>query len=144
MRTGWTLARLAACLIAPAGAAFAQPKPMPPDAKAYILWPPDGQAIRGGKFWVRMGLSGAGVAPAGVDKPGTGHHHLLIDVPLPDDLTVPIPNDRDHLHFGLGQTEVQLELPPGRHSLQMLLGDERHIPHNPPLYSKRITVTVLP
>jgi hypothetical protein len=90
-----------------------------------------------------MGLTEAGIAPAGVEKPMTGHHHLLIDVDLPT-LDQPIPNDRNHLHFGLGQTETRLELPPGRHTLQLLLGDETHTPHQPPLYSRRITVTVTP
>ena len=127
-----------------ANLALAQPKPMPPDAKAYIQWPSDGQRIVGGKFWVRMGLSGAGIAPAGVEREHTGHHHLLIDAPLPEDMTEEIPHDRNHLHFGRGQTEAQLELPPGQHTLQMLLGDELHVPHDPPIHSKRITVTVLP
>jgi hypothetical protein len=115
---------------------------MPPDAKVYIIWPPDGAVIRGA-FWVRMGLSGAGVAPAGVQKANTGHHHLLVDTDLPP-MDQPIPNDHNHLHFGLGQTEARLDLPPGKHTLQMLLGDENHIPHQPPLYSKRITITVTP
>ena len=97
--------------------------------------------IQGGKFWVRMGLSGAGIAPAGVDVPNTGHHHLLVDADLPP-LDQPIPNDKSHLHFGAGQTEARLELPPGRHTLQLLLGDDQHIPQNPPLYSKKITITV--
>jgi hypothetical protein len=61
----------------------AEPKPVPEGARVYILWPPDGQVIPGGKFWLRMGLSGAGVAPAGIDKPNTGHHHLLIDTEPP-------------------------------------------------------------
>ena len=126
----------------PGPAAFAQRHPMPENAKVYIIWPADGQVVRGG-FWVRMGLSEGGIAPAGVEKPMTGHHHLLIDVDLPD-LNKPIPNDRNHLHFGLGQTEARLDLPPGKHTLQMLLGDENHVPHDPPLMSKRITVTVLP
>ena len=89
-----------------------------------------------------MGLSGAGVAPAGIQKQGTGHHHLLVDVPLPP-LDEPIPNDKNHLHFGLGQTETQLDLPAGKHTLQLLLGDANHVPQNPPLYSKPITVTVV-
>ena len=122
---------------------FAQPKPMPPDAKVYIQWPSDGQRIVGGKFWVRMGLSGAGVAPAGVGVKNTGHHHLLIDVPLPSDMTLAIPNDRRHLHFGSGETEAQLDLPPGSHTLQMLLADDQHVPHDPPLYSDKITVIVV-
>ena len=122
--------------------AVAQQRPMPENAKVYIIWPSDGQVIRGG-FWVRMGLSGAGIAPAGVEKANTGHHHLIVDAELPP-LDKEIPNDRNHLHFGLGQTEARLELPPGRHTLQMILADENHVPHQPPLYSKRITVTVVP
>jgi hypothetical protein len=126
-----------------AGIAAADPKPIPPDAKVYIIWPPDGQVIPGGKFWVRMGLSGAGVAPAGIEKANTGHHHLLVDADLPA-LDQEIPNDKNHLHFGLGQTEAHLELPPGRHTLQMLFADDGHVPHNPPLYSKKITIIVPP
>jgi hypothetical protein len=146
MEERMTLARrllpVMATLLLPWPAAIAQHHAMPEDARVYILWPPDGQVIRGG-FWVRMGLAEAGIAPAGVEKPMTGHHHLLIDVDLPT-LDQPIPNDRNHLHFGLGQTETRLELPPGRHTLQLLLGDETHTPHQPPLYSRRITVTVTP
>lgn len=126
------------------GFAATQPKAMPADAKAYLIWPGDGQVISGGKFWVRMGLSGAGVAPAGTEVANTGHHHLLVDAPLPDDMTTAIPNDRNHLHFGAGQTEAQLELPPGKHTLQMLVGDAQHVPNNPPLASKKITITVVP
>ncbi|MBA2517319.1 MAG: DUF4399 domain-containing protein [Solirubrobacterales bacterium] len=122
--------------------AFAQQRPMPETARVYILWPSDGQVVRGA-FWVRMGLTDAGIAPAGVEKPMTGHHHLLVDVDLPP-LDQVIPNDRNHLHFGLGQTEARLDLLPGRHTLQLLLADEEHVPHQPPLYSKRITVTVTP
>ncbi len=121
--------------------AIAQQSTMPADAKVYIVWPSDGQVIKG-SFWVRMGLSGAGIAPAGVQKANTGHHHLLVDVDLPP-LDQPIPNDHNHLHFGLGQTEAHLDLPPGKHTLQLLLADENHIPHKPPLYSNRITITVV-
>ena len=80
--------------------------------RVYIIWPADGQVIAGGKFWIRMGLSNAGIAPAGIEKQYTGHHHLLVDTDLPpmDDV---IPNDKNHLHFGLGQTEARIELPPG-------------------------------
>lgn len=131
----------AALAIAPAVAA--DTKPMPEGAHVYILWPGDGQVIQGGKFWVRMGLSGAGIAPAGIDKQYTGHHHLIVDADLPP-LDQEIPNDRNHLHFGRGQTEVRLELPPGKHTLQLLFGDANHVPQNPPLYSKKITITVLP
>lgn len=140
MRTLLLLAPLAAALLATPLAA-AERKPMPETAREYIIWPYDGQVIRGGKFWIRMGLSDAGIAPAGVDKPNTGHHHLIIDADLPP-LDEPIPNDKNHLHFGKGQTEARIELPPGRHTLQLLLGDADHVPHNPALYSKKITVIV--
>jgi hypothetical protein len=119
----------------------ADPKPMPEDAKVYIIWPSDGQVIQGGKFWLRMGLSNAGIAPAGIEKPNTGHHHVLVDADLPP-MDSEIPNDKNHLHFGAGQTEARLELPTGRHTIQLLLGDENHVPHNPPLYSKKITIVV--
>jgi hypothetical protein len=119
----------------------ADPKPMPEDAKVYIIWPSDGQVIQGGKFWLRMGLSNAGIAPAGIEKPNTGHLHVLVDADLPP-MDSEIPNDKNHLHFGAGQTEARLELPTGRHTIQLLLGDENHVPHNPPLYSKKITIVV--
>ncbi|MDN3565344.1 DUF4399 domain-containing protein [Paeniroseomonas aquatica] len=136
------LLAIATSLLLLAPAAYAQLRTMPETARVYILWPSDGQVIRGA-FWVRMGLADAGIAPAGVEKANTGHHHLLIDVDLPP-LDQPIPNDRNHLHFGLGQTEARIDLPPGRHTLQLLLGDETHTPHQPPLHSRRITVTVTP
>ena len=141
--TPWRIlggAALALTLAAPKAAA--QQHSMPDTARVYILWPADGQVVRGG-CWVRMGLENAGIAPAGVEKANTGHHHLIVDADLPP-FDQPIPNDRNHLHFGLGQTEARLELPPGKHTLQMVLADENHIPHQPPLTSKRITVTVLP
>lgn len=139
------IAALAAFVVAAAAitVATADPKPMPKDAHVYIIWPSDGAVIRGGKFWVRMGLSGAGIAPAAVNVPNTGHHHLLIDTDLPL-LDQPIPNDKNHLHFGGGQTEAHIELPPGRHTLQLLLADSQHVPTNPPLYSKKITIIVPP
>lgn len=126
-----------------AGSAAADPKPMPDSAHVYIIWPQDGQVIQGGKFWVRMGLVEAGVAPAGTDKPFTGHHHLLLDTDLPP-LDQEIPSDKTHLHFGRGQTEARLDLPPGKHTLQLLFADAYHIPHQPPLYSSKITITVVP
>ena len=88
-----------------------------------------------------MGLKNAGVAPAGVEKVNTGHHHLIIDAPLPP-LNQEIPADKNHLHFGAGQTEVHLELPPGKHTLQLLFADHQHVPHNPPVYSEQITIIV--
>jgi Domain of unknown function (DUF4399) len=114
--------------------------PAPHDAYVYIGWPLDGATV-GTKFKIWFGTRNFGIAPAGVQKPNTGHHHLLIDVPVPP-LDEPIPNDRNHLHFGLGQTEAIVELPPGKHTLQLLMGDADHVPHNPPLMSKRITIYV--
>lgn len=125
------------------GMAIAGPSPAPEGAKAYIVWPHDGTVIKGGKLWVRMGLREAGVAPAGIEFPYSGHHHLVIDSDLPP-FDEEIPNDKNHLHFGSGQTEVRLELPPGKHTLQMLLGDHNHVPHNPPIHSEKITIEVMP
>ncbi|CAO3433801.1 DUF4399 domain-containing protein [Azospirillum doebereinerae] len=121
--------------------AAAEREAAPEGARAYIMWPKDGAVIDGGKFWVRMGLQNMGVAPAGIRRERTGHHHLLIDTDLtnPDE---PIPSDKQHLHFGGGQTEARLELPPGRHTLLMVLGDADHVPHNPPVTSPKITITV--
>ncbi len=131
-----------ACLLLAGAPGHAQQRhKLPPDAKVYIIWPADGQVIYGGKLWVRMGLSNAGVAPAGLNIPNTGHHHLLIDTDLPP-FDQPIPNDRHHLHFGAGQTEARIELPPGKHTLQLLFADGQHMPHDPPLYSQKITIIV--
>jgi hypothetical protein len=113
----------------------------PAAPQVYFIWPHDGTVISGGKFWVRMGLRNMGVAPKGTAVPHTGHHHLLIDTELPS-MTEPIPSDRKHLHYGAGETEARIELPPGTHTLQLLLGDMNHVPHNPPVLSKKITVTV--
>ena len=111
------------------------------DATAYIVSPQDG-AVVANPITVVFGLkSPYGVAPAGVAKDNTGHHHLLIDTGLPD-LKAPIPKDENHRHFGGGQTEVEIELSPGQHTLQLLLGDFAHIPHDPPVISNRITITV--
>jgi hypothetical protein len=82
-----------------------------------------------------------GVAPAGTHAPNTGHHHLIVDSELPP-LDQPVPKDERHIHFGGGQTEVTLDLPPGEHTLQLLMGDHLHVPHNPPVVSERITITV--
>lgn len=121
--------------------AFAAATPAPKDAQVYFIWPSDGTVIHGGKFWVRMGLRNMGVAPKGVNMPNVGHHHLLIDTDLPP-MGEQIPSDRNHLHFGAGETEARIELPPGTHTLQLLLGDNNHMPHDPPVYSKKITVIV--
>jgi hypothetical protein len=140
MRNILVLALFAAFL--PAGHALARPTAAPENAQVYFIWPSDGTVIHGGKFWVRMGLRNMGVAPKGTDVANTGHHHLLIDTPLPENMDEPIPNDRNHLHFGAGETEARVELPPGQHTLQLMLGDKEHVPHQPPVVSKKITVTV--
>lgn len=123
------------------GLASAGNTPSPPGAEVYFVWPSDGTVVNGGKLWVRMGLRNMGVAPAGVEKANTGHHHLVVDADLPG-FDFEIPADRHHLHFGGGQTEARLELPPGRHTLQLLFADHEHIPHNPPVYSEQITIIV--
>jgi len=108
-------------------------------AQLYIISPQDGDVIKG-KVTVIFGLKGMGVAPAGTDKKHTGHHHLLIDhkeLPAFDR-----PMGADVMHFGGGQTETTLELSPGEHTLQLILGDMYHIPHKPAVYSKKITITV--
>ncbi len=125
----------------PVSAEPAQSTAAPENAQVYFIWPHDGTVIANGKFWVRMGLRNMGVAPKGTGGPGTGHHHLLIDTELPA-LTEPIPNDRNHLHFGAGETEARVELPPGKHTLRLMLGDKDHRPHNPPVLSKPITIVV--
>jgi len=128
---------------APAAAAQAAPgtpHPSPPGARVYIISPVNGAYVPN-TFTVRFGLAKMGVAPAGVDKPSTGHHHLVVDAQLPP-LDKPIPNDENHLHFGAGQTETVLTLPSGRHTLQLLLGDTAHLPHQPPVYSDPIVVNV--
>ena len=129
---------------APAPAAQATPPgtrhPSPAGARVYIVSPDNGAYVPT-TFTVRFGLEKMGVAPAGVDKPNSGHHHLLIDSELPP-LDKPIPNDENHLHFGAGQTEATVTLPRGRHTLQLLLGDAGHVPHDPPVYSKVVVVYV--
>jgi len=116
-------------------------KPAPAGAMAYIIEPADGARVSS-PVRVVFGLKGIGVAPAGVDRNDAGHHHLLVDAAMPADLSLPIPNDEQHRHFGGGQTEVELTLAPGRHTLQMLLGDHLHIPFDPPIASAVVTIEV--
>ena len=115
--------------------------PAPADAYVYIGWPNDGETVHTTHVKVWFGTRNLGVAPAGTSKPNTGHHHLLIDTALPP-MDQPIPSDDKHLHFGLGQTETVIDLLPGTHTLQLLMGDGDHIPHDPPLISKKITIHV--
>lgn len=114
--------------------------PAPPDAEVYFITPTDGATVTS-PVTVRFGLRGMGVAPAGIQQDATGHHHLLVDADLPA-VDQPVPTDAHHRHFGAGQTETTLTLEPGTHTLQLLLGDFAHIPHEPPVMSPKITITV--
>lgn len=127
-------------LSGPAIADELERKPAPADASVYIISPASGAEITS-PVLVRFGLRGMGVAPAGVDRPSTGHHHLIVDAPTPP-LGVPVPADQHNIHFGGGQTEVQIELAPGEHTLQLVLGDHLHIPHDPPVVSEVIRIRV--
>ena len=128
--------------------AFAQGTEAPADAQLYFIGLEDGDTVSSPVI-VRFGLSGMGVAPAGTEKEMTGHHHLLIDrAPLgqgemgEEELPSALPSDDNHRHFGGGQTETSVELEPGEHTLQLVLGDANHVPHDPPVTSDQITVTV--
>ena len=127
--------------LAHSGPAQAQGMPSAPGAVLYFIEPADGATVSS-PVKVKFGLSGFGVAPALVEWPNTGHHHLIIDTDLPPmDQAIPAGSPQ-HVHFGGGQTEAELDLAPGSHTLQLLLGDHGHIPHDPPLMSERITITV--
>jgi len=115
--------------------------PAPGGAEVYIISPVNGATV-GQEVTVRFGLKGMGVAPAGVSKERTGHHHLLVDVKELPAAGQPIPNDANHIHFGGGQTETTLKLAPGTHTLQLELGDQNHVPFEPALVSKKITIDV--
>jgi hypothetical protein len=123
-----------------AAAAIAR-EPSPAGAEVYIVSPKDGDKVKS-PVTVVFGLKGMGVAPAGIKFDNTGHHHLLIDSDLPADLNQPLAATEKSVHFGKGQTEASVTLPPGKHTLQLVLGDSLHIPHEPPVVSKKITITV--
>ena len=137
--TGLALAALAAAAVAAVPALPVHKAPT--DARVYIISPLDGATV-GRDVKVQFGLSGMGVAPAGVAKDGTGHHHLLLDVASLPAAGRPIPNDAHHLHFGGGQTETVLHLDPGTHTLQLELADANHVPFDPPVVSRKITIHV--
>ena len=133
-----------AALVVGASLAFAQERtPSPAGAEVYIIAPKDGAKVHA-PVLVQFGLKGMGIAPAGVKFDNTGHHHLLIDTDPPADLSAPLPATDKIVHFGKGQTESTLNLAPGKHTLQLLLADQSHIPHSPPVLSRKISVTVLP
>ena len=114
--------------------------PSPEGAEVYFISPENNATVKN-PVTVRFGLKNMGIAPAGTTVDNTGHHHLLIDTGLPD-MDKPVPSDEHHRHFGKGQTETTLELEPGTHTLQLLLGDFSHIPHEPPVMSEQIIITV--
>ena len=129
----------AAPAVAPAAAL---PRTAAPEgATVYLIAPGDGDEVTS-PVNIVFGLSGAGVAPAGIVFPDSGHHHLLVDTGMPPE-NLPVPTDENHIHFGLGQSEAMVELAPGEHTLQLILGDHLHIPHDPPLLSETIAVTVV-
>jgi hypothetical protein len=135
-----TALAIAALVAAPA---FAQSTPSPEGAEVYLIGIEDGATLSN-PVTLHFGLRGMGVAPVGVDLPNTGHHHLYVNrAPFgEEDAGFGIPSDEMHRHFGGGQTEVTLELPAGTHTLQLVLGDLNHVPHDPPVVSDVITVTV--
>src|SRR3569832_1156035 len=122
-------------------AAHADRTPSPPGAEVYIVSPKDGAKVKS-PVTVVFGLKGMGVAPAGIKFDNTGHHHLLVDAELPADLSQPLAAGEHSLHFGKGQTETSLTLLPGMYTLQLVLGDSLHVPHDPAVISKKITITV--
>jgi len=144
MRTAALAALLFTVVASAAIAADAPDNYWPTDARTFIISPHNGAKVKS-PVTVEFGLKGLGVAPAGVKSPNTGHFHLLIDAGLPSDLSLPLPATDHILHFGKGQIEATLDaakLPPGKHTLQLVMGDESHVPHNPALVSKKITITV--
>ena len=116
-------------------------EPSPAGAEVYIVSPKDGATVKS-PVTVVFGLKGMGIAPAGIKFDNTGHHHLLIDSEPPADLSQPLAANEKSVHFGKGQTETSLTLSPGKHTLQLVLGDSLHIPHDPPVISKKITISV--
>jgi hypothetical protein len=131
---------LAASAQTPAPAALPRTA-APAGAKVYIVSPANGATVSS-PVLVVFGLSGMGIAPAGVKFDNTGHHHLLIDTDIPKDTGVPLPANDNIRHFGKGQTEASIELKPGKHTLQLVLGDMNHIPFDPVIASQKITITV--
>lgn len=136
------LLAIALALIAPAVVHAQERTPSPPGAEVYIISPRNGATVKS-PVLVRFGLKPVmGVAPAGVKFDNTGHHHLLIDADAPAGMAAPLPATDNIKHFGKGQTETSLTLTPGKHTLQLLFADQNHVPHDPPVISRKITITV--
>src|ERR1700692_4140292 len=136
------LLALGATLLITALAAAQERSAPAPNAEVYIISPRDGATVHG-PVTVKFGLKGMGVAPAGVKFDNTGHHHLLVDTDVSErKLDAPLPATDKILHFGKGQTETTVTLPPGKHTLELVFADYLHIPFDPPLHSKKISITV--
>jgi hypothetical protein len=141
MKTRMLVGSVAALLLSGLVAAQIAKTKSPDGAKVYIVSPKDGSTVSS-PFTVVFGLKGMGIAPAGTNLPNTGHHHLLIDVSQMPDMNAPLANNENIRHFGGGQTEADLTLPPGKHTLQLVLADYVHTPHDKPVVSEKITITV--
>jgi hypothetical protein len=139
LRTTATIAIAAALLSLSTFAAAREPSTA--GAEVYIVSPKDGAKVKG-PVTVVFGIKGMGVAPAGIKFDGTGHHHLIVDSDAPTDLSQPLPATEKVIHFGKGQTETTLKLEPGKHTLQLVFADYLHIPHEPAVISKKVTITV--
>lgn len=141
MKKSFFTCALAIAMLAGTAVAQIQKNKAADNAAVYILSPKGGETVSS-PFTIRFGLKGMGIAPAGVNQPNTGHHHLLINLEKVPDLDAALPVTDNIRHFGAGQTEAELTLPPGTHTLQLVLGDYLHIPHDKPLVSEKITITV--
>lgn len=118
-----------------------EPSPASSDARVFFVSPQDGETVAS-PVSVVFGIEGMSIQPAGINEEFSGHHHILVNVNELPDLTKPLPATDSIIHFGKGQTETQLELPAGTHTLQLVLGNYLHIPHSPPVMSEKITITV--
>ena len=140
MKTIFAAAALAVLTLSGCGDGSPGRTPSAPGAKAYFIEPAEGAEVTS-PVTVKFGIEGMDIVPAGTDQEHSGHHHILIDTRL-EDVNAPIPADDNHVHFGKGQTEATLELKPGKHTLQLVLGDHNHIPHDPVVQSEVLTITV--
>ena len=136
-----TISTIALCALLGAATIAPAREPSPGGAEVYIVSPRDGARVKG-PVTVVFGLKGMGIAPAGIKLENTGHHHLIIDGDAPADLSQPLPATEKIVHFGKGQTETSLTLAPGKHTLLLVLGDSLHVPHDPAVISKKITIVV--